>query len=147
MPEHRGQNIGQRDADHEKKGQTVIHLMIMDWLARTTLSQINHRPAHKKREGASTNRRVLLCQRHSAARRGTVVLTVRYVFCKVAPSRGLPPLNKLWTPGEPRPPRPPDALGRGFLYDKRHPVLKYYGSQCLAFLRGQIAMRWRWPTD
>ena len=33
---------------------------------------------------------------------------VRYVFCKVAPSRGLPPLNKLWTPGEPRPrPVPP----------------------------------------
>jgi hypothetical protein len=42
MPKHPGQKIGQRDADHEKNGQTKIHFIIMDRAARATLTQINH---------------------------------------------------------------------------------------------------------
>jgi hypothetical protein len=32
MPQHLRQQIGHRDADHEKNGQSEIHLIIMDWL-------------------------------------------------------------------------------------------------------------------
>jgi hypothetical protein len=55
---------------------------------------------------------------------GTLVLVVRYVFRKVASSRGLPHHNKkLWTPGERRPPSLPRRSSRGFLRNKRHPSL------------------------
>jgi hypothetical protein len=40
MPKHPGQKIGQRDADREKNGQTVIHWIIMGRAVRATLRQI-----------------------------------------------------------------------------------------------------------
>jgi hypothetical protein len=48
MPKHLRQKIGQRDADHEKNGQTEVHCIIMAWPVRAILTQINHWPAHKK---------------------------------------------------------------------------------------------------
>ncbi len=40
IPQHPGQNIGQRDADHDNSGQMGIHCEIMNWPARAALSQI-----------------------------------------------------------------------------------------------------------
>jgi hypothetical protein len=50
------------------------------------------------------------------------MLVVRYVFRKLASSRGLPHHNKkLWTPGEPRPPVSPDAAAGAFSVINAHP--------------------------
>jgi hypothetical protein len=55
MPKHPGQKIGQRNANHEKHGQTVIHLINMDRWPLVTLSQI--KSGHWGWKGASTKER------------------------------------------------------------------------------------------